>query len=51
MAEVFPCVVLRADGTVEDIDVDLAAGSGGVHAIIGGTPKFHHYPSDDLICA
>merc|ERR1711865_1269967 len=49
MAEVFPCVVLRADGTVEDIDVDLAAGSGGVHSVIGGTPKFYHYPSDDLI--
>merc|ERR1711865_199537 len=49
MAEVFPCVVLRADGTVEDIDVDLAAGSGGGHSVIGGTPKFYHYPSDDLI--
>jgi len=43
------CVLLKASGEVQDVEVDLAVGSGGVHAQIGGTPQFFHYPEDDLI--
>lgn len=44
-----PCVVLRASGEVQDIEVDLSVASGGVHGVVGGTPDFLHYTQSDLI--